>query len=76
VYEKICEAALAVGSTLNQFLVQAALEKANEVLERERVISLSAKEARSVFDLIENPPEPNDRLKKAMHHREDRLCRK
>ena len=74
VYEKISEAAQAVGATLNQFLVQAALERANEILERERVISLSTKAAKTVFDLIENPPGPNKRLKKAMERRKDLLC--
>ncbi|WP_298272773.1 DUF1778 domain-containing protein [Geobacter sp.] len=76
VYERISEAAQAVGATLNQFLVQAALEKANEILEQERIIALSTKAAKTVFDLIENPPEPNERLKKALKRREDLLCRK
>lgn len=76
VYEKIVEAAQSVGATLNQFLVQAALEKANEVLEQERIISLSAKAAKTVFDLMENPPAPKERLKQAMRRREALLCRK
>jgi len=75
VYERIAEAAQTVGATLNQFIVQSALEKADEILERERVITLSSKAAKTVFDLMENPPEPNERLKKAMRHREKTLCR-
>ena len=75
VYERIVEAARSVGATLNQFLVQSALEKADEILERERVITLSSKAAKTVFDLMENPPEPNERLKKAMRRREKVLCR-
>jgi uncharacterized protein (DUF1778 family) len=75
VYDRIVEAAQTVGATLNQFLVQSALEKADEILERERVITLSSKAAKTVFDLMENPPEPNERLKKAMRRREKVLCR-
>jgi len=55
-----------VGATLNQFLVSAAIEKANAVFEQERVINLSAESAKIVFDLMENPPEPNKYLKRAM----------
>lgn len=74
VYEKIAEAAQAVGATLNQFLVQSAVEKATAILEQERAITLSATAATTVFDLMENPPEPNERLKKAMGRRKVLLC--
>jgi uncharacterized protein (DUF1778 family) len=76
VYNRIVEAAQAVGATLNQFLVQSALEKANVVLEQERVINLTTASAKTVFDLVENPPAPNERLKAAMKRREEVLCRK
>lgn len=76
VYDRVVEAAQAVGATLNQFLVQSALEKANEILERERVVKLFASSAKTVFDLVENPPPPSERLKKAMRHRKETLCPK
>jgi uncharacterized protein (DUF1778 family) len=76
VYERIVAAAQAVGATLNQFLVQSALDKANAILERERVIALSTRAAKTFFDLIDNPPEPNDRLKRAMKHRKAFLCQR
>ena len=76
VYERIAAAAQAIGATLNQFLVQSALDKANDILERERVITLSTRAAKTFFGLIENPPDPNDCLKEAMHKREALLCRK
>jgi uncharacterized protein (DUF1778 family) len=76
VYERIAAAAHTVGATLNQFLVQSALDKANDILERERVITLSTKAAEAFFSLIENPPDPNDRLKEALHRREALLCRR
>ncbi|MCX5809870.1 MAG: DUF1778 domain-containing protein [Proteobacteria bacterium] len=74
VYERIAAAARTIGATLNQFLVQSALDKANDILERERVITLSATAAEGFFGLIENPPDPNDRLKEAMQQRKTLLC--
>jgi uncharacterized protein (DUF1778 family) len=76
VYERIAAAARTIGSSLNQFLVQSALDKANDILERERVINLSTMAAEAFFGLIENPPDPNDRLKEAMQQREALLCRR
>ena len=76
VYERIAAAAQAIGATLNQFLVQSALDKANDILERERVISLSSKAAEAFLGLIENPSDPNDCLKDAMDKREALLCRR
>jgi uncharacterized protein (DUF1778 family) len=76
VYERIAAAAHTVGATLNQFLVQSALDKANDILERERVITLSTRAAEVFFSLIENPPDPNDRLKEALQQREALLCRR
>lgn len=74
VYERISAAAQAVGATLNQFLVQSALDKANEILERERVITLSTRAAQVLFDLLESPPEPNPQLKEAARRRKAALC--
>lgn len=73
VYERIVDAARLTGATLNQFLVQAALEKANDVLERERVIHLSQKAAEMVFYLMDHPPEPNEAMKRAAARRKQEL---
>ena len=75
VYERIVAASQAGGATLNQFLVQAALERANEVLEREQTIALSLESAEHLFSLLETPPDPNERLKEAMQRHEALLCR-
>lgn len=75
VYDKIVEAARAVGATLNQFLVQAALEKADAILEEERLIRLSAAASEELFRIMENPPEPNEYLKRAMQRNEEMVCR-
>lgn len=76
VYVRIAEAAKTVGATLNQFLVQSALEKANNIIEREHTIYLSTQAAKTVFDLLENPPQPARQLKKALQHRRNLLCLK
>lgn len=71
VRETIQRAAELSGATLNQFMVQAALKEAKEVIDSERVIVLSENDADKVFSLIENPPEPNERLKAAIkRHKE------
>jgi uncharacterized protein (DUF1778 family) len=63
---RLVEAAAFSGATLNQFLVQAAVEKAQSIIEKERVISLSYKDAEVFFKAIENPPKANEKLKKAI----------
>ena len=60
---RLIEAASISGATLNQFLVQAAIEKAQSVIEKERVVRLSYKDAETFFNAIENPPKVNDKLK-------------
>jgi len=64
--EKLIEAAAFSGTSLNQFLVQAAIEKAQDIIERERLIKLSDEDTQVFFDALENPPEPNDKLKNAV----------
>jgi len=62
VHEKLISAAALSGATLNQFVVQSALEKANSVLEREWVLKLTLRDAEKIFEAVDNPPPPNDRL--------------
>lgn len=64
--ETLEQAAIASGSTLNQFIVGAALKEANKVLEAERRIELSERDAEKVFSLLENPTPANERLKAAV----------
>lgn len=56
------------GATLNQFVVQAALEKAETIIENDKLIRLSQRDSAIFFDLLENPPEPNSSLKKAVEN--------
>lgn len=58
-------AASMVGSTVSQFVAQAALEKAERIIENERVIRMSAATAAWFFDFIDNPPPPSPALANA-----------
>ena len=64
--ETLMVAADLTGATLNQFLVQSALEKAENIIEKDKLIQLSNKDAHLFFDVLENPPEPNTKLKNAV----------
>ena len=59
------QAAELMGAPLNQFLVQSAYKEARYILEQETLIRLSQTQARQVFTLLEKPPKPNARLKRA-----------
>ena len=56
VQEKLQVAADLVGATVNQFVVQAALEKADKVIESESTIVLTRRESLRLLEMIENPP--------------------
>jgi uncharacterized protein (DUF1778 family) len=64
----LLQAANIVGATLNQFLVQSAIENAQKILENERVITLSARDTESFFTMLENPPPINDKLKSLLQN--------
>ncbi|MBF0220078.1 MAG: DUF1778 domain-containing protein [Gammaproteobacteria bacterium] len=66
VYETLCRAAELTGATANQFLVQAAMKEALEVIEREEVIRLSPRDWSWLLELMENPPKPNGKLQAAL----------
>ena len=65
VHEKLAQAAEVLGLTLNQFVVQSALEKAHTIFEQERILHMTLKDAEVFFDALENPPPPNEALIKA-----------
>ena len=65
VQEKLQAAADLVGATLNQFVVQAALEKAEKVIESESTIVLARRESLRLLEMIENPPPRNDKFLQA-----------
>lgn len=63
--KKLQEAAELTGATLNQFMVQAALEKAERVIEREKTIHFSLNDAAMIINLLDNPAKPNAALVRA-----------
>ena len=72
VQDTLQQAADLLGATLNQFVVQAALNEAQRVIERGRVIHLSGNDAAFLLNLLENPPAPNARLRQALRNYESR----
>lgn len=63
----IIERAAAVyGATLNQFIVQSALDRAAEILEREETQRLSERDALRFLHALENPPPLSEKLAAAL----------
>jgi len=62
VRETLETAASIVGATVNQFIVQTALREAECVIEQERIIRLSARDAEAFLRALDNPPPLNDEL--------------
>lgn len=54
-----------IGAPLNQFLVQTAYKEARQILERESLVSLSQSQSKQIFALLDKPPKPNAKLKRA-----------
>ena len=57
------------GGSLNQFIVQAALRAAEQVIEQEeaiRPIRLTMEESKRFFALLDESPKPNEALQRAM----------
>lgn len=65
VQEKLQAAADILGATLNQFVVQAALEKAEKIIESEATLLLTRRESLRLLELIENPPTRNENFLQA-----------
>ena len=63
--QKLQIAADLVGATVNQFVVQAAIEKANRIIESESVMLLSPRESARLLELIDNPPARNRKFLEA-----------
>jgi uncharacterized protein (DUF1778 family) len=59
-------AASLVGATVNQFIVQAALREAEHIIEQERVIRLTAKDAEAFLKALDSPLPPNAKLMAAI----------
>lgn len=62
---KLQEAADLTGATLNQFMVQASLEKAEKIIDREKTIHFSKNDAAMLINLLDTPSKPNTALLRA-----------
>jgi uncharacterized protein (DUF1778 family) len=60
------QAADLTGATLNQFMLQAAMEKAARVIEQESVLTLSSADTQMLLNSLEHPVKPNRALQQAM----------
>jgi uncharacterized protein (DUF1778 family) len=66
VVDELEEAAALVGVTVNQFIVQAAAEKARTIIDSFTRIGLTRRDAVFIANLLDNPPAPNAALKQAV----------
>ena len=57
-----------IGATLNQFIVQTALREAERIIEQERIIRLSARDAEAFLNALDHPPPPSAALTAALHN--------
>lgn len=62
--ETIENAASALGITASAFILECAMQRATQILQQAQTIQLNASESRHFMDLLENPPEPNEKLKR------------
>lgn len=69
---KLQEAAELTGATMNQFMVQASLEKAEKIIDREKTIQFSNADAAMIIDMLDNPSKPNPALVKAFERLKQR----
>ncbi|MBD2796495.1 DUF1778 domain-containing protein [Xenorhabdus sp. 18] len=59
------------GLSLSQFLIEAAMDKARNVIERAETLQLSMAGADALFSALENPPKANQKLLKAAKNYKD-----
>ncbi|RKT45764.1 DUF1778 domain-containing protein [Thiocapsa rosea] len=63
--QMLMQAADISGNTLTGLVLNAALDKAREILRSHQHFILNAEEWRRFADTLDNPPEPNDALQAA-----------
>ena len=65
VVDELEEAAALVGVTVNQFVVQAATEKARTIIDAVTRVNLSRRDAAFIANLLDDPPAPNEALRRS-----------
>lgn len=73
VQEKLQAAADLTGATLNQFVVQSALERAEQIIDRETMIATTREDAALLIEMLENPPKPNEAFARGLERYKSRI---
>jgi uncharacterized protein (DUF1778 family) len=74
--ESIERAAALSGQSVSDFAVSSLLEKAQDILESERVRSLSERDAEAFLRILESTEKPNDALRRAGQRHRGRAARR
>ena len=74
--EKIERAAVVSGVTVTDFAITALASSAENVLEKHQNRVLSDRDRDVFLAMIENPPDPNETLKKAVREHKKRVVKK
>jgi len=59
------QAALTVGQSVSAFAVSTLVTEAERLVERSKNIKLSKRDSEMLLEMLDNPPEPGDRLRRA-----------
>lgn len=71
--ELLTKAAAIIGmSSINSFVLSAAIEKAKRVIEREQTLKLSQTDAMLLMNALDRPAAPNSKLKVASERYENK----
>ena len=73
VQEFIQKAADYSGATVSQFLIDSAMERARDIVERTEILRLSSSGADAVLAAMERPPQVNNRLRQAAQRYKDNM---
>lgn len=71
--QRIEKAAVVSGLTVTDFAVHILVSRANEVLERHHTRQLSDRDRDIFLEMLKNPPEPNEVLRKAVKEYKKRV---
>jgi len=63
---KLARAAALLNIDLTDFVTQSALREADAIIQVAEPVRLTARDHVRVFELLDNPPSPNTRLREAM----------
>lgn len=74
--ERIENAALVSGVTVTDFAITALVNTAEEVLEKHHTRMLTKRDRDTFLEMLENPPQPNEALKKAVKDYKKRVVKK